>query len=57
MLTHPIARQIWSRLCSQSPEWLQQHGPLLVKSAWLIRAKCGRAEARQFIALVRLALV
>lgn len=57
MLTHPIAKYIWSKIAGASAEWYIVNVPLLAKSARIIYHKCGRQEAHQFIVLVRIAQI
>jgi hypothetical protein len=57
MLTKPTAQALWSKLAQGSGEWLRsQEGRCLqAKALLLVRAKDGRAEARQLAGLLLLA--
>jgi hypothetical protein len=56
MLTHPYARRVYRKLAVAGPAWLRANSTLVGKTALLVYRKCGRAEAQEFIDLMRVAV-
>jgi len=57
MLTKPIARAFWSKICGADTQWFIENKSLTAKAALMIYRKEGRQEAQTFIYLVRLSEV
>lgn len=55
MLTKPVAKAFWSKICGADVQWFIENKSLTAKLALMIYRKEGKQEAKTFIYLVRLA--
>lgn len=54
MLTKPISRTFWNKICGADNQWFTENKSLTAKMALMIYRKEGKQEAQAFIYLVRL---